>query len=232
MFEAVRAVTEDETTVARFVATAADYGYEGIVVCLPSGSPLDYDADRIRETYGVDVISGVEIRAPDPSRASGYVGSLRETATVVSVRGGTRALNRFAVEQDRVDVLTCPLAGDGEFDHVLARKAAEHDVRVEVNFERILRAEGGSRVRTIADVKTLRRLLDHYDVRFVVSAAPSTHLQFRAPRELIAVGETVGFDRAQIETGLAEWGRLAERNRRRLSDSFVSCGVRRGRYDE
>lgn len=232
MFEAVQPVPEGDTTAARFAATAADYGYEGIVVRNRGGSPIEYDADRIRETYDVDVITGVEIRAPDPSRASGHLGTLRETTPIVLLGGGTKALNRFAVEQDRVDVLTRPLAGDGEFDHVLAREAADHDVRVEVNFERILRTRGGTRVQAIADLQRLRRLLTHYDVRFVVSAAPNTHLQLRAPRELIAVGEVVGFDRAQIEAGLAEWGRIAARNRRRLSDSFISPGIERGRYDE
>jgi len=61
----------------------------------------------------------------------------------------------------------------------------------------------------------------------VVSADPGSHLQLRAPRELAAVGEAIGFTAEQIETGLAEWGRIAARNRERLSDTFVEPGVHR-----
>ncbi|MFC6737455.1 ribonuclease P, partial [Halolamina salina] len=54
----------------------------------------------------------------------------------------------------------------------------------------------------------------------------------RAPRELAAVGEQIGFGAEAVRDGLAEWGRLAARNRERLSDSFISPGVQRGRYEE
>jgi ribonuclease P/MRP protein subunit RPP1 len=41
------------------------------------------------------------------------------------------------------------------------------------------------------------------------------------------VGEAIGFDAEAVEAGLAEWGQLAERNRERLSGSYVEPGVRR-----
>jgi ribonuclease P/MRP protein subunit RPP1 len=62
-------------------------------------------------------------------------------------------------------------------------------------------------------------------VPFVVSADAHSHLQLRAPRELYAVGETVGFDREMVETGLAAWGDIAARNRRR-AETFIEPGVR------
>ena len=55
--------------------------------------------------------------------------------------------------------------------------------------------------------------------------------QVRADRELVAVGEAVGFDAERIREGLAEWGRLAARNRERTEDAFVAPGVRRGRHE-
>ena len=66
----------------------------------------------------------------------------------------------------------------------------------------------------------------------MVSASPENHLQLRAPRELLALGEVIGFDREAVAAGLAEWGRLAVRNRERLSESFIEPGVHRGRYEE
>ncbi|PSP91962.1 ribonuclease P [Halobacteriales archaeon QS_4_66_20] len=227
MYEAVHARPDGDSTVARLALTASEYGYDGIVVRNHGDSPASYDLERIRETYGIDVVTAVEIRAEDPARASGFVGSHREDQTIVLVHGGDPAINRFAVEQPAVDVLAHPMAGDGDFNHVLGQEAARNGVRVELSLRRVLRQSGGRRVRALGDLRKLRELLDDGDVPFVVSADARSHLQLRAPRELAAVGEVVGLDSSSIEEGLAEWQHLTERNRERQSDSFVEPGVRR-----
>lgn len=230
MYEAVHAHPEGESTVSRLAATAADYGYDGLVVRNHGALPT-FDAGRIRDEFGVDVVRGVEVRAEDPAQASGYLGSLRQEAAVLALHGGSTALNRFAVRQERVDVLAHPMR-DGDLNHVLVKAAAEHGVHLEVNLGRVLRTSGGRRVRTLSGLRKLRELIAAYDAPFVVSADAASHLELRAPRELFALGEVIGFDRDDVEAGLAEWGRIAAANREQVSESFVEPGVRRGRYEE
>ena len=227
-YEAVTAYPEGEATADRHALTAAEAGYDGIVV----RTRTDADLGAIRDRRGIDVVNAVEIDASDPASASGAVGNYRPDHTVLAVRGGSAELVRFAVEQSRVDVLTTPFAGDGDVNHVIVERAAANDVRVEVNLRPVVRSAGGERVRALRKLRKLRELLAHADAPFVVSARPSSHLALRAPRELAAVGEAIGFTAEQIRTGLREWGRLARRNRERRSESFISPGVRRGRYEE
>jgi ribonuclease P/MRP protein subunit RPP1 len=232
MYEAVRAAPDGDSTVARFAATAADLGFDGVVVRSRQDARPEFDADAIRDAYGVDVVRGVEIAVEDRERASGYLGSFRPEHTVVAVRGGSPAMNRFAVESDGVDVLAAPMADEGDVNHVLARAAADHGVRLEFDLSRVLRASGGTRVRAVQGLRKLRELVEQYEPPFVVSAFPTSHLQLRSPRDLVAVAEQVGFSEEQVRTGLAEWRRLADRNRERLSDEFIAPGVKRGRYEE
>jgi ribonuclease P/MRP protein subunit RPP1 len=124
------------------------------------------------------------------------------------------------------------MAGDGDLNHVIAKAAADNGVRLEVDLGSILRQQGGSRVRAISKRRKLCELIEHYDVPYVISGDAASHLELRAPRELVAVCERLGFDAAGAEAGLAEWGRLAERNRERQSDRFVEPGVRRGPSDD
>jgi len=226
MYEAVYAHPDGDSTVARHALTAADSDYDGVVVRNHGDEPAEYDADAIADEYGVDVAEGVEVRADDPSRASGFVGNYRSDRTVVVVHGGDRRINRFAVEQPTVDVLAHPMREDGDFNHVLANAAADNGVRVEFDFGPVLRASGGSRVRAIKELRKLRELVADAGAPFVVSASPNTHLQIRAPRDIIAVGETIGFDADTVREGLAEWGRVVERNRERQSDATIEPGVR------
>jgi len=229
LYEAVTAYPDGSSTVSRHAKDAARQGYDGVVV---RTRQADYDPDAIGESYDIDVVSGIEIVAETPDSIAGSVGNFREACTVLLVRGGTNARNRYAVETDRVDVLTQPMAGDGDFNHVLARAANTHGVRVEFDFGSVLRETGGKRVQALRGLRKLRELVEHYETPYVVSASPTIHLWLRAPRELAAVGEQIGFSPDQIEQGLAEWGRIAERNRRRADESFIEPGVRRGRYED
>ncbi|MFT4946188.1 MAG: ribonuclease P/MRP protein subunit RPP1 [Natronomonas sp.] len=227
MYEAVHAHPDGTSTVARLALTASEYGFEGLVVRNHGDDPASYSPDDIADTYGIDIVPGVEIRADDPSQASGFVSSHRDHQRIVAVHGGTPAINRFAVEQPQVDVLAHPMVGDGDFNHVLAKAAARNAVRIEFSLAGVFRDSGGHRINRLRDLRKLREIVTEYDTPYVVSADPASHLHLRAPRELIAVGEAIGFDADAIEAGLAEWGRLADRNRQRQSDSYVEPGVRR-----
>ncbi len=246
MYEAVHAHPDGEATAARHAATAARYGYNGIVVRTresldaPSGSAGDEDAatapardpDALADEYDVDVVDAVEIDAESTQSASGAVGNHRPDCTVLSLVGGENALNRFAVEEPRVDVLSRPMTGSGEFNHVLAKAARDNDVHVEFDFGPLLRATGGKRVRALSDLRKLREIVTYYDAPHVVSANPRSHLELRAPRELVAAGEAAGFDPEWIREGLRAWEAIATRNRERRSEAFIQPGVRRGRYEE
>jgi len=228
MYEAVHAHPDGDSTAARFAATAAHLGYEGVVVRAQEATP---DHAAVREASGIDVVDAVEVVASDPERASGAVGGLRPDHTLLCVRGGTDRLNRFAVENDRIDVLTQPMTDGGDVNHVLANRAAENGVRIEFDFGPVLRTTGGKRVQALRNLRKLRELVADADAPYVVSANPESHLELRAPRELLAVGDAVGFDPDTVRVGLREWSVLAERNRHRQSESFIGPGVERGRHD-
>ena len=229
MYEAVAAYPNGNTTVSRYAATASRYGFSGIVV---RTREAEFDRETLYDRFGVDVVRGIEIDADSPDSASGSIGNFRRSATILAVNGGTNALNRFAVEQDRVDVLTQPMQNNGDFNHVLARAAKEHGVRVEFDFGPVFRQTGGHRVQSLQNLRKLRELVLQYDTPYVVSNRAESHRHLRAPREFFAVGEAIGFSKEMIEQGLSEWERLAGRNRERMAESFIAPGVKCGRYEE
>ena len=255
MYEAVHAHPDGRTTVARFAETADRDGYDGVVVRAVDADP---NYDRLRGSLSidtgsserpqadvpdarVDIVDAAEVVATDPQHASGAVGNARTERTLVCVRGGTNALNRFAVEQPRVDVLTRPFVGSrdahdgtsgGDINHVLVKAARDNAVLIEVNLGPALRANGGRRVRHLDRLRRLKRLLDHYDAPYVVSANAGSHLELRAPRELAAVGGEIGLGAEWTRSGLEAWGDRVARNRHRRSESFIAPGVERGRYEE
>ena len=232
MYEAVYANPGEGDSLFRLVETADAYGYDGLVVRNATEGSLAEELSAASEAATIDVVDAGEITVSDPQRASGAVGNVRYSRTTVIVRGGSPALNRFAVENEKVDVLSRPMVADGDVNHVLAKAAVDNGVRIEFDLGPVLRESGGRRVRVLQSLRKLFEIVDYYDAPYVVSATPADRFELRAPRELAAVGEQIGLSREWIEEGLAEWGRLAARNRRIQSDSFIEPGVERGRYDE
>lgn len=229
MYETVHARPDGTSTVSRFALTVSELEYDGLVVRCHDDAMAECDPTEIATEFGVDVVEGVEIRADDRSAVASAITHHRSCRTIVCVHGGRH--NRLACEDERVDVLAHPMA-DGDFNHVLARAAAANGVHVEFNFARVLRADGGERVKALRGLRRLRTLVEKYDVPYVVSADARSHLQLRAPRELVGLGTTLGFTAEQVRHGLQAWKKIATRNRDRRSESFIEPGVRTGRYEE
>ncbi|WP_330632844.1 RNase P subunit p30 family protein [Halocatena halophila] len=229
MFATAHARPDGVSSVARFALTARESGFDGLVVRNHDDEQSTFDRAAIAAEYDMDVVHAVEIRSDDRSSVASAITKYRPQRTIVCVHGGQ--FNRLACEDPRVDVLCHPMA-DGEFNHVLASAASTNGVAVEFNFGRVLRATGGERVHAISGLQKLRTLVEKYDVPFVVSADPSSHLELRSSRELKAVGETVGFSRSQIQAGLERWAKIAARNRARQSESFIEPGVYTDSYEE
>lgn len=232
MYEAVHAHPDGDATVARQALTADEYGYDGVVVRNHGDRQADYDPEAIADAYDVDVVVGIELRSDDRSQLSSLLHRYREERTLVCVHGGDDDVNRFACESERVDVLAHPTRDGGEFNHVLAKAAKRNGVRVEFDLGPVLRDDGGSRVRTLRKLRKLREIVDYYDTPYVVTASPTSHLEFRSPRELVAVGKQAGFDAEWLREGLREWGRRADHNREVASESFIAPGVRIDEYEE
>src|SRR6056297_398527 len=94
-YEAVTAYPEGTSTVSRYAKTAASQGFDGLVVRTRGA---DYDAAAIDDRYGVDIVTGIEVDADTPDSVSGSIGNFRRECTLLLVRGGTNAVNRYAVE--------------------------------------------------------------------------------------------------------------------------------------
>lgn len=232
MFEAVRAYPDGDSTPARFALTATELGYAGIVLRLPPDQAGSIDPAPIESAYNIPVIPGIEISTASPASASGLLGTYRPSTPILLLRGGTTALNNFAIRQHKIDVLTQPLADNATVDHVTIKTATDHNVALEITLGQILRTTGGNRVRALKNTRKLWDLIDNYDAPYVVSVTPRSHRYLRAPRDLAAVGDLIGIPHDAITTGLAAWGEIIARNEKRLGTDHIEPGITRGKHTD
>lgn len=213
---------EGSDKVEELAAIAKHLGYGSIAIIYPDTSgPLIVPV----ELAGIEVFSGVEIRSQNASKLHSIVEKYRNKVDIVTVCGGNENINRAAVENPKVDLLTHTNIGqESGFNHVLAKAASENKVAICFDLGDLIRLRGGSRVHALSNFRKNLQLVRKYDVPFLLTSSPRSCYDMRAPRELIALASLFGMSREEAISGLTTFPEMLI-SRNRPSRGFICEGV-------
>jgi len=232
MYEAVRPYPAGDATPARLARVAGAAGYDGTVLRWPPAvvatgdqfEPPDSQVERDDAYAEVDIVQALELDASDRDRLARLIRTHRDDVAVIVARTTDPDATRFAAERERIDVIRP--TPDAVPAHATIGTAAAHGVRTAVDLGPVLRDTGGSRVRSLDALRTLVADLRDRAAPHVVTGTPASHLALRGPRELAALGAALDVPDEWLRDGLAEWGRIAGRNRERAAPPAGEPGVR------
>jgi ribonuclease P/MRP protein subunit RPP1 len=175
----------------------------------------------------VSTFEGVEIRAKNPEDLKRKIQKFRKRTDVLLVQGGDLKINRASVEDPRVDVLAHPYQGrrDSGFNHVLAKKAAENEVAIEINIGYFLRSRNHRRQKVIAQFRELVKLKSKFDFPLVITSGARSLYDLRSPQDLMALSNCFGMDKENSFSALSTVPEdITENNQ--LRHQLISSGVR------
>lgn len=134
------------------------------------------------------------IEAEDWGELKQKIRENREENHVIVFLGGDEKLNRKAVSDPRVDVLLHPGKGrkDSGFDEPMAEKAAENNVALGLDF-RMLSGSDKRRVHMLSNWRKNLKLCEKHDAPYLITTAASQEYEIRAPRDLEAFINSLGF---------------------------------------
>ncbi|MDI9437467.1 MAG: RNase P subunit p30 family protein [Euryarchaeota archaeon] len=216
-------------------------GYQGLVLVRSSeespsnlkGSKKLLINNKNSDTHGTDLSSkistfeGVEIRAKNPEDLKRKIQKFRMRTDVLLVHGGDLKVNRAAVEDPRVDVLAHPYRGrrDSGFNHVLAKKAAENNVAVEINIGYLLRNRNHRRQKVLAQFRELVKLKSKFHFPMVITTGARSLYDLRSPLDLMALSKCFGMDKESSFFALSTVPKAITVNSQ-LKHNLISSGVR------
>ncbi|MDI6903517.1 MAG: RNase P subunit p30 family protein [Methanocellales archaeon] len=189
----VHALPEGADPPSILSSVAKRYGYAAIAITNHSNFWSEVTAEGI--------ISGVEIVADGISELKEKIKNYRPKVDVLLVHGGDPKINRAAVESSDVDVLAHPFH---EFNHVLAKSAAENEVAIEFNLDALIYARGVSRVRALSAFQINLKLARKFGVPTVLTSGARSQYDLRAPREMIALASLFGMSEAEAIGALSK----------------------------
>lgn len=157
------------------------------------------DMEEFSEELGWDSTNcryeTVFLEADDWGELKRKIGDKREDCDVLVFRGGDEELNRKAASDPRVDVILHPEKGrkDSGIDHVVAEAAAENRVAIGFDLQQLL-VEGKEQAHVLNHWRRNLKLCEKYDTPYIVTCHAAEKLDMRAPRELKAIVDSLGYD--------------------------------------
>lgn len=167
---------------------------------------------------------GVEFKSEKPGQLKKLVNSVRRSAEIVAVCGGSAELNRTIVEIPEVDILLGhDINGQCGINHVLAKLAKKNGVAIGFDFNQLMTSYRLGRIQEFSAMVEAARAVRRFKTPFILTSGAMDPWDMRSPSELIAMGRLLGFTEGESRKGLSD--RIVRENMKRLSGKWVMPGV-------
>ena len=138
----------------------------------------------------------------------------RDDYTVLIFSGGNEKLNRKVVSDPRIDILLHPgrNRNDSGFDEPMAKKAAENNVAIGLDFKQIPENQK-QRVHKFSNWRKNLSLCEKHNTPYIVTTNPEEVYDLRAPRDLKALIDSLDYDGAKA---LKKSQEIVQKNKEKL----------------
>ncbi len=179
-------------------------GYSGIAF-IKSSKNYNETAD-INPPDDFSIFSGVEIYAKNPDDLRKNVQRFREHNDILIVNGGDIKINRAACEDPRVDILAHPYKNrrDSGINHVLAKKAAENNVAIELNINSIIRTRLSLRAKILSQFRQILKLQRKFKFPLIIASNAYSTYDLRTPEDITAFAGCLEMTYEEIRNSLSK----------------------------
>ncbi|HDM36291.1 MAG TPA: hypothetical protein ENG09_03430 [Candidatus Syntrophoarchaeum butanivorans] len=191
----VRPDGEDE--IELMVEKLSEFGFSGCVIL--NHSDMWYSSPDLEPPPGFSIYQGVEIRASSPRELVRLIGKFRPMVDLLAVHGGDEVIDRLALGDPRVDLLSHP----GRMNHIMMRLGSKKGVALELNLFDIIHGRGKRRTRSLFMMRENVRLARKYRMQVVVTSGASSIYDIRAPREIISLSKLLGMNQEEAKDALS-----------------------------
>ena len=179
-------------------------GYNGIALIQSS---RNYNKpDDINPQDDFNIWNGVEIYAKNPDDLRKKVQKFRERSDVVIVNGGDIKINRAACEDPRVDILAHPYKNrrDSGINHVLAKKASENNVAIELSINPMIKTRLSLRAKILSQFRQILKLQRKFKFPLIITSNAYSIYDLRTPEDIIAFAGCLEMTHEEIISSLSK----------------------------
>jgi ribonuclease P/MRP protein subunit RPP1 len=207
------------------VEEAERLGYSGLAII--GGNQGEDNEWENWDRHPIQIYKSILIRARNPEDMRQKVKRFRGEAQVIMVQGGDQKINRAACEDPQVDILSMPYYNrkDSGINHVMARKASQNEVAVELNIKHLSRTSSHLQYKVLAHYRELVKLKRKFNFHLIITSNAQSIYDLHSPLDLIALSRCFGMNQEEAVSALSKSPRnIIERNNTR--NKVVVDGVK------
>lgn len=213
----------------KLVEEAGRLGYDGVAVFKDDQQHSTENSEwkTLKEKYPIELYKGILIRAKNPEDMRQKVNKARKKVDVVMVSGGDQKINRAACESPQVDIVskTYHNRRDCGINHVIAKKAAQNEVAIELNIKHLTKTSSYLHYRVLSHFREIIKLKKKYDFPLIITSDAKSIYDLHTPRDLLALSRCFGLDQEEATATLSETPlNIIERSN--IRDKIVVDGVK------
>jgi ribonuclease P/MRP protein subunit RPP1 len=183
--------------------------------------------DILEANFNIILKKCVEISCKHPEDLRRKVQKSRKKADIVIIRGGDLKVNRAACEDKKVDILSQPYRSrrDSGINHILAKKAAENSVAIEINLKTLLKTNLRYRYRVISQFRHIIELQRKFKFPLIITSSANSKYDLITPQDITALSKCFQMSFEESFDSISKIPQdIIEIND--LRDNFVVEGVR------
>ncbi|MHC1625998.1 MAG: RNase P subunit p30 family protein [Methanoculleaceae archaeon] len=183
-----------DSSLRRMVLEMREMGFDGVVTI---------GDQTIGNAGGMTILKGGIADAETARDAYRQTRKLSERCDLVMVQARDTSFNREVVTFPGIRIL-CGLyrLNRGGFDHVVARRASERGVAVDLSFRPLIMYRGVGRQRVLERYLEIIRLHRKFGFPLTISSSARSVLELRSPRELQHLGALIGMEKEEVKSAL------------------------------
>lgn len=223
--------TRDHKQILEVVRKASRLDYRLLAVPFPSSYTIA-DSEQLRATCqetGVDMATRVDLNPRTPNELTRALRQVRRRFEIVSVTCDSKDVSRQAAKDRRVDLLNFPSLDFRRrfFDFAEAELASSSLATLEIDMKSLLLSEGSTRIRLLTTLRKEVAIARDFHIPIILSSGVSDERLVRKPMELAALASLFDLDKESALEAVSRNPRaIVERNRKKLSSSYVAPGIR------
>lgn len=216
--------------VKEMVKRSSDLGYRLAGISLPPNIKQEkiHQLKTICENFRVDLVTRIDFMPKTTSELLRNLRRFRRKFEIISVTCNSKNLARQAAKDRRVDLLAFSTGFPRKrfFDNAEAELASKAESTLEIDMASLLFLTGFPRIRFLSSLRKEVAIAKRFKVPIVISSGIADVRLLRGPYDYAALATLFDLPTSLALHGLSEnpLG-IIERNRRKLSSSYVASGL-------
>jgi len=217
----------DVKDIGSFGKLAHQIGFTGIAI----SGVMDQPVTEIPE--GITIYRRVNLTGRGINSLRNQIQRVRKNAIIVATQLGSIDTTNWAVEDQRVDLLTFDPSKEHRLRETTASLASSSATSLEIQIAPLLHSSGLQRSKILKTYRETVATAVDAGMGVVLSSGAAHPMGLRSPAAMVHIGLLLGIERELAERAIQELpAHLIERSMKRRQPEFVSPGVEILREEE